>query len=278
MDVLGHMLDDPKHEIDGMHLPKGGCVRDQTFADDTALYLKGSPSNLNKARAVLDLFCLASGAKINWGKFAAIWASKEKKEWEWGQEVGLRWIPKGQGVRYLGIQIGFRLPIEANFEKLMFNLKGKMITLGKCNLSLAGRILVANQVLLSSMWYLAACWNPNMRMCNQIRGVVRNFIWRGKVSNIRAKVKWDSLTLPLSSGGLRIIDPKAQFEALLAKLLVRGLAPGGEPWKEILRHRADQVHLPVHGKGPSIPDINWLFAAPKLKKLKCSFWKSILGS
>jgi hypothetical protein len=98
MDVLGHMLDNPKHEIDGMHLPKGGCVRDQTFADDTAFYLKGSLSNLSKARAVLELFYLASRAKINWGKSAAIWASKEKKEWEWGQEVGLRWIPKGQGV------------------------------------------------------------------------------------------------------------------------------------------------------------------------------------
>jgi hypothetical protein len=93
----------------------------------------------------------------------------------------------------------------------------------------------------------------------------------GKASNTRAKVKWDSLTLPLSSGGLGIIDPQAQSEALLAKLLVRGLALGGEPWKEILRHRADQVHLPVHGKGPSNSDINWFFAAPKLKKLKCSF-------
>jgi hypothetical protein len=82
----------------------------------------------------------------------------------------------------------------------------------------------------------------------------------------------------LSSGGLGIINPKAQSEALLAKLLVRGLALGGEPWKENLRHRADQVHLPMHGKGPSIPDINWFFTAPKLKKLKCSFWKSIFGS
>jgi hypothetical protein len=127
MDVLGHMLDNPKHEIDGMHLPKGGCVRDQTFVDDIALYLKGSPSNLSKAWAVLELFCLAFGAKINWGKSTAIWASKEKKEWEWGQEVGLRWILEGQGVRYLGIQIGFQLPIEANFGKLMLTLKGKMI-------------------------------------------------------------------------------------------------------------------------------------------------------
>jgi len=51
--------------------------------DDTALYFKGSPSNLSKAQAVLKLFCLASGAKVNWGKSVAIWA-KEKKEWEWG--------------------------------------------------------------------------------------------------------------------------------------------------------------------------------------------------
>ncbi len=117
MDVLGHMLDDPKHEIDKMHLPKGGCVRDQTFADGIALYLKGSPSNLTKARVILELFCLAFGAKINWGKSAAIWVNKEKKEWEWGQKVGLKWIPEGQGVRYLSIQISFWLPIKANFEK-----------------------------------------------------------------------------------------------------------------------------------------------------------------
>jgi hypothetical protein len=56
----------------------------------------------------------------------------------------LRWIPEGQGVWYLGIQIGFRLPIKANFEKLVLTLKGKMITWGKYNLSLVGRILVAN--------------------------------------------------------------------------------------------------------------------------------------
>jgi hypothetical protein len=166
MNVLGHMLDDPKHEIEGLRRPKGGCVRDQTFVDNTALYFKVSPSNLSKVRAILELFCLASGAKVNWGKSATIWASKEKKEWEWGQKVELRWIPEGQGVQYLGMQIGFQLPTEANFEIFMFTLKGKMIARGKCNLSFVGRILVADQVLISSMWYLAACWNPNPRMCN----------------------------------------------------------------------------------------------------------------
>jgi len=92
----------------------------------------------------------------------------------------------------------------------MISLKGKMIVWGNCNLSLAGKIFIANLVLLSSMWYMAACWNSNPRMCNQIGGVIYNFIWGGKAIRTQAKVKWDSLTLLSSSEGLRIIDPKAQ--------------------------------------------------------------------
>ncbi len=52
--------------------------------------------------------------------------------------------------------MGFHLPTEANFDKMMATLKGKLIHWSHNNMSLAGRILVANQVLLTSMWYLAA--------------------------------------------------------------------------------------------------------------------------
>ncbi len=175
-DVLGYMLADPKHEVEGLSLPKGGLIRDQTFADDTALYLKGTPSNLDKAQRVLAIFSSASDAKINWHKSAAIWASKNERTWQWGTEVGLKWTPNGKGTRYLGIQVGFHLLLEANFDKMMLALKSKLITWSHNFLSLAGRILVANQVLLAFMSYLAACWNPNPQMTTQIRGVIRNFI------------------------------------------------------------------------------------------------------
>ncbi len=109
-------------------------------------------------------------------------------------------------------------------------------------------------------------------------GVIRNFIWGGKDAPTRAKVKWDTLALPTTLGRLGVTDPKSQSEALLAKLFIRGLAPGGEPWKELVRHKADQTRLPVHGKGPSNADLNWLPTAPKLKRLQCSMWKSIVGA
>jgi hypothetical protein len=164
------MLDDPKHGIEGLDLPRGGCIQDQTFADDIVLYLKGSYNNMDRARAVLDIFYNASGAKINWGKSVAIWANKGRREWEWGQDVGLKWVLEGEGDQYLGIQIGFKLPTKTNFDKLMLTLKRKLIAWGHRNFFLADRILVANQVLLASMWYLAACWSPNPRMCSQICG------------------------------------------------------------------------------------------------------------
>ncbi len=48
-DVPGYMLANPKNEVKGLSLPRGGLIRDQTFADNTALYLKGTSSNLDKA-------------------------------------------------------------------------------------------------------------------------------------------------------------------------------------------------------------------------------------
>jgi len=110
-----------------------------------------------------------------------------------------------------------------NFAAMMFTLKGKLINWSTNKLSFTRKILVSNQVLLASIWYLAACWNPNPKMCDQIRGLIRNFIWRGKEAPARAKVRWDTLTLPTSQRGLDVTNPKVQLEALLAKLFIRGL-------------------------------------------------------
>ncbi|CAK9871123.1 unnamed protein product [Sphagnum jensenii] len=72
--------------------------------------------------------------------------------------------------------------------------------------------------------------------------------------------------------------PKDPIEGLASQAAGQRPSPGGEPWKELIRHKADQIRLPVHGKGPNTPNINWLFTAPKLKRIRHSMWKSIVGS
>ncbi len=83
-DVLGHMLDNHCFGVEGLALPGGGKITDQTFTHNTALYLQGTRDNMERTQKVLDIFCRVSGAKINWHKTTTIWASKRNKEWEWG--------------------------------------------------------------------------------------------------------------------------------------------------------------------------------------------------
>ncbi len=58
-------------------LPIGDQLKDQSFANDTTLYLKGTTDNLKKANQVISLFCIIIGAKMNWRKSLVIWVSKQ---------------------------------------------------------------------------------------------------------------------------------------------------------------------------------------------------------
>ncbi len=140
----------------------------------------------------------------------------------------------------LGVHIGFRLTTKANFVKHLDSLKKNLISWGNNHLSFVEIILVTNQVFLSSLWYYATCWNPNATMITQIRGVIRNFIskeedWK---KNSPRSPNWSSMS-PLLKGSLGLIDPNAQFEAMLIKLLIRRLSPRTKPWKKLLRHKVE---------------------------------------
>jgi hypothetical protein len=62
-DVLGHMLDDPRFGVEGPTLPGGREIRDQTFANDTALYLQGMRENMERTQRVLTYFAKLPGRK-----------------------------------------------------------------------------------------------------------------------------------------------------------------------------------------------------------------------
>jgi hypothetical protein len=66
------MLDDHRFGVKGLALSRRGKITNQTFANDTALYLQGTRDNMERTQKVLDIFCKALGAKINWHKMATI--------------------------------------------------------------------------------------------------------------------------------------------------------------------------------------------------------------
>ncbi len=48
VDVLGYMIFNPRYKIERLTFLDGTQIRDQMFADDAMMFLKGNPNNLQK--------------------------------------------------------------------------------------------------------------------------------------------------------------------------------------------------------------------------------------
>ncbi|MCO5568124.1 hypothetical protein L7F22_021820 [Adiantum nelumboides] len=77
---------------------------DQEYADDTLLLLHYTPDVLDTIRYALEVFCVASGARINWDKSYGILAGSHDVP-TWGP-THFTWLRPGETCRYLGFQAG----------------------------------------------------------------------------------------------------------------------------------------------------------------------------
>lgn len=176
----------------------------------------------------------------------------KRRSWQWGEAACLKWLLSGEVTRYLGFPFGLRIPQQEKDHKMLSQLRKHLAIWSTHKLSLAGRIMIANQVILSSIWYLASCTDLSGKTLKLARAMVRNYMWSGqKEAGTRTRVKWDTTVLPIVRGGIKILDPQWQTPALLVKLLIRGFSVGYEPWKVLVRYRVSQTKQSRRGKWPA---------------------------
>ena len=275
IDVLGQMLQHPACGVQGLRLPDNTAITNQMFADDMLLLLDGTKDNMDRAFIVINRFGAASGAKLNLHKSVGLWLAPTERDWEWGETEGLKWLLPGEVTRYLGYPFGLRIPQQEKDSKMLSQLRKHLFKWSNQNLSLAGRIMIANQVVLSSIWYLASCTDLSSKALKLARALVRNYIWSGRRdSSPRARVRWDTTVLPIVHIGIKILDPQWQTSALMVKLLIRGLSVGYEPWKVFIRYRVAQTKQSRRGNWPS--NANWIMNSRTLVRQGSAMWQGIM--
>ena len=214
VDVLGQMLQHPECGVQGLRLPDNTSITNQMFADDTLLLLDGNKENMDRALNVVHRFGAASGAKLNLHKSVGIWLSNMERTWQWGEAAGLKWLLPGEITRYLGFPFGLRIPQQEKDNKMLSQIRKHLAIWSTQKLSLAGRIMIVNQVVLSSIWYLASCTDLSGKALKLAKALVRNYMWSGqREAGARARVKWDTAVLPIVRGGIKILDPQWQTSA-----------------------------------------------------------------
>jgi hypothetical protein len=64
--------------------------------------------------------------------------------------------------------MGFTLAREVNFDKLLLNLKAKLVSWTKMKIIKVGEALDLNQIFSTSIWYIMACWNLTFKCATKL--------------------------------------------------------------------------------------------------------------
>jgi exonuclease III len=190
------------------------------FADDATVYLSKEDS-FDNLKNILDKWCEASGAKFNIGKTELIpigdaeyreevVASRKINAGDTALAEHIRIARDGEWVRVLGAPIGNHFdegdpwgPTIEKIEKVVNRWK-------KLHPTYKGKRMITQAMVGGMTQYRTATQGMPARALKEIRRIIRDFIWDNK----RPLVNEETLQLPISQGGLAILDPVARNEAI----------------------------------------------------------------
>lgn len=262
-------------DIKGLQLPMGGELKALAVADDSQIVTVTTIVVLNACAVVIIVFCQISGMKINWSKTVAICSPSVIDKLP-GDLLHVRVLQEGETHMYLGVDQEATREDRSIGLQLVTKLRKKCQQLQSLFHTLAARVVNLNTVLTAQLWYYLAIWVPTAAKYQALQQTMRGFLW-GKSweqGSRGATVAWSKVIQPKDEGGLGVVDPLVKAKALQVQWLLRSLAPGKEPWKELMRYRLEQASV-VLGAAK-----DWLWALtenPSLQGLRSasSLWQHI---
>lgn len=228
------------------------------YADDTSFTVRANLDSTSTLVNILQSFSLASGLLINWAKSGAYWQGRNAQRPAWSQNFGWSWIPEGNLSKLLGSPFGLSISTADIDNFLVDKVRRKLTYWTSTKLSLAGRRLIVNQVLMSTLWYFIGVWAGSRSVLKQIKSLLRNYLWAGRKHRARARVAWDTCTKKQRAGSLSLIDPHEALDGLMSKWLIKACEPGISNLQTFLRYR---LFLYKSTKTENwAPDGNWFLS------------------
>ena len=239
-------------KIQGIKLP--GCnetLKLIQYADDTNTITTKIPT-ISETLTEFQNFGVATGCKLNATKMKGLIISNNNTRYfeeqlkqqnntiKWNEDTGLKILCIHFFTDDLHTQ-------NYNWKNVIEKLKRKTDLLKTRNLSLRGKVILLNSVTLSKIWYLSSVIPmPNWALTS-IEKVIFKFLW-GDTGN--EPIKRQTLYLPIHKGGLGLLHPKHQSQALRLKHFFKIVDPTRtELWIFYARYwlvRRIARHNPTH--------------------------------
>lgn len=155
----------------------------------------------------------------------------------WLNSYDWSWAQIGELSKLLGTPFGLELDTKNVDDFLVEKITKKLKYWSTTRLSLAGRTLIVNQVLLSTLYYFLAVWAGTVRSLRKIKTLLRCYLWAGNIHATRTRVAWSVCCVKKGDGGLGLVEPEDAMDALLIKWVMLAVTSGDSNLQYMLRFR-----------------------------------------
>ena len=107
----------------------------------------------------------------------------------------------------------------------------------RVRISLKGRRIIINQILLSKLWYIGQIYTIPENVKKQIEKRIYDFLWEEK----KIRPPRHLIQLPIWKGRLGILDIDTQLNSLKIKWIQRLLHPATALWKDLMLYRLNLI-------------------------------------
>lgn len=191
------------------------AVKILAYADDTLVYLRDT-QDFSLLQSAITVYMKASNALLNYHKtIASSLSGKPSATWQaFLQSHGITgWHDRSSPspLIYLGYPICSSITQRnVAFQKLYDSIRNTVILHSQRNISIRGRTTILNSLIYSKLWHVLRLTTFTKAQLLSLRSLGASFI------NFRIfpRISFTTLALPRSAGGLGVLDPLFQQQAL----------------------------------------------------------------
>ena len=181
------------------------------YADDLWTIIKANQRNFNKLIETVDEFTRQASLPINYDKTQILRiGSLKNSNAKYYSDKPLQWTDK---ITILGIVIqpeNNEMMLE-NFQKLISKIKVVADTWGARKLTLLGKVLVVNTLMIPCMTHYFTCLpTPPEKIFKALKSIISNFIWNNSVP----KIAYNTMIQSYENGGFKLCDIYAKEQSL----------------------------------------------------------------
>ena len=189
-------------------------------ADDIWVAIKANRENLDTLMRIFEDFCSFSGLKINYDKTQVLrLGSLKDSDAQIYTQKPLNWV-KEITVLCVKFSTNSCMMIQNNYQAIMQKLRGLCTCWSNRSLTLIGKVLVVNSLLVSQFFYkFLGLYSLAKNILTEFKGLVKSLIWQGN----RCLFQYGKLILPYEHGGLKLVDLDFKDISLKAAWVLRVL-------------------------------------------------------